>query len=65
MGLEQILRNSAQCLLCGDEIESKHRHDFVECKCGNIFVDGGQWYLRRGYKVADSIKDTSIVRETK
>ncbi len=43
-----ILRNAAQCALCKDIIESKHRHDFVSCKCGEIFVDGGQDYLRGG-----------------
>lgn len=29
-------------------IESKHRHDFVWCKCRAIFVDGGLDYLRAG-----------------
>jgi hypothetical protein len=37
-----ILCNKAQCRKCGDIIESKHRHDFVHCKCGAIFVDGGK-----------------------
>jgi hypothetical protein len=40
--------NKAQCGVCKDIIESKHRHDFVYCKCGAIFVDGGKDYLRRG-----------------
>lgn len=26
-------RNRAKCLNCGDIIESKHRNDFVKCKC--------------------------------
>lgn len=42
--------NKAQCALCDDVIESTHRHDFVSCKCGEIFVDGGKAYLRRGAK---------------
>lgn len=25
--------NKAKCLNCGDIIHSKHRHDFVSCKC--------------------------------
>ncbi len=29
----KIYKNSAQCRNCGDEIESKHRHDFVVCSC--------------------------------
>ena len=43
-----IIRNIAECRLCGDTIESKYRHNFVTCKCGEIFVDGGTDYLRRG-----------------
>lgn len=43
-----IVKNAAKCGKCGDEVESKHRHDFVSCKCGGIFVDGGKNYLRRG-----------------
>lgn len=46
----KIARNRAKCLVCGDVIESKHRHDFVTCSCGNLSVDGGKDYLRRSYK---------------
>lgn len=42
--------NKAQCLICGDEIESKGRHDYVECSCGNLAVDGGKDYMRRVFK---------------
>lgn len=45
--LAGILRNAARCLKCNEVIESKHRHDFVTCSCGNISVDGGKEYLRR------------------
>jgi len=48
-----ILTNKAKCMRCGDIIESKFRHDFVECSCGSIFVDGGKDYLRRGYLKKD------------
>lgn len=43
-----IIKNSAKCLKCGDVIESKHRHDYVSCKCGNLSVDGGKDYCKRG-----------------
>src|SRR6266851_2274887 len=36
------MRNRAKCKLCEDIIESKHRHDYVSCICGEISVDGGQ-----------------------
>lgn len=56
---EVITRNSAKCLSCGDEIVSAHRHDFVTCVCGNLFVDGGNDYRRRGFKTGDW-EDTSV-----
>ena len=28
-----IIRNAIRCNICGDEIESTYRHDYVECKC--------------------------------
>jgi hypothetical protein len=46
--MTEKLRNRARCLKCYDIIESKHRHDFVICKCGAIFVDGGNDYWRAG-----------------
>src|SRR5260221_11915794 len=35
------MRNRAKCKLCGDIIESFHSTDLVNCKCGQIYVDGG------------------------
>lgn len=55
-----ILRNSAKCLECGDVIESKHRHDWVKCSCGNIFVDGGKVYIRRGVADPEKYQDLSL-----
>lgn len=43
----RISRNAGRCKKCNDTIESKHRHDFVRCKCGSIAVDGGTAYLKR------------------
>lgn len=51
-----IIQNAVICNKCDDFIFSKHRHDFVTCKCGNISVDGGQEYLRR---VGAGISDRS------
>lgn len=45
---EVVVRNAARCKKCGDEIESKHRHDMVWCGCKSIFVDGGKDYCRAG-----------------
>jgi hypothetical protein len=44
--------SKAQCLDCEDIIESKHRHNFVRCGCGNSFLDGGDSYIRAGGRIA-------------
>jgi hypothetical protein len=45
-----------KCLKCDDVIESKYRHDFVTCKCGNAFVDGGSDYTRYGGSSLDTVE---------
>lgn len=60
----KILRNSVRCHLCGEIIESRHRHDFVWCKCGNIAVDGGKAYLKRvGLGVTNKTYDDLSMHE--
>lgn len=49
MTAPRIIRNRAKCCLCGDTVESKHRHDYRSCRCGALSVDGGLDYLKRGY----------------
>jgi hypothetical protein len=39
--------NKAKCLKCNTVVESKYRHDYVTCNCGNVSVDGGNDYLKR------------------
>lgn len=56
-----IIKNAIRCIICGDEIESKHRHDYVECKCGACAVDGGHDYLRRCFKEEGCYTDISII----
>ena len=47
--MRKIIRNAIQCNNCGEIIASKHRHDYVQCKCGACAVDGRHDYLRRCY----------------
>lgn len=61
----RYIKNSAKCLICKQTIESKQRHDFVTCKCGNLSVDGGMYYLKRSIKHLDSYEDKSVVRHEK
>jgi hypothetical protein len=46
--MAKLVLNALKCKACGDVIVSKHRHDFVRCSCGKIFVDGGLSYQRCG-----------------
>ena len=39
-----------KCLKCNDVIKSYSVHDFKWCSCRNIFIDGGDEYLRYGGK---------------
>ena len=59
----KIIRNAIRCNLCGDEIESSDRHDYVACSCGACAVDGGHSYLRRSFKEKDCYTELSVVEE--
>lgn len=64
MPKRKTLKNAAQCKLCGDIIESKHRHDYVTCKCGEIFIDGGkEEYSRFGSKNMENFINLSEYEE--
>lgn len=49
--------NAVHCKLCDSTVRSKNRHDYVECSCGNTFVDGGSCYPRWG---CGKSKDTVV-----
>jgi len=42
-------KNAGICGLCNESVISTHRHDFCQCSCGNLFVDGGHDYQRYGF----------------
>jgi ribosomal protein L37AE/L43A len=50
LDIGEIYVNGAECHNCGYFIRSRNRHDLVECKCGDIAVDGGSWYAKRNFK---------------
>lgn len=56
----KIIKNAIRCNICGDEIESTYRHNFVMCSCGSCAVDGGHDYLRRAAKDLSCFTDISI-----
>lgn len=45
--MKRLKTNKIKCLSCGDVIESKTVHDYKECSCGKVAVDGGLEYARR------------------
>ena len=59
----RIVRNAIRCNFCGEIIESKYRHDYKECSCGRVAVDGGKDYLRRCFTEIDDFTDLSKVVE--
>ena len=62
--MKKIIRNMIKCNLCGDIIESIYRYDFVNCKCGCCYVDGGTDYIRRGFTNSqDDFTEMSICEE--
>lgn len=61
--------NAVKCLKCNDIIQSKHRHDFVWCSCGNVAVDGGNDYKKRvfhtkEYEELDELSYPNSVQST-
>ena len=46
----KIISNKIQCNHCKQIIESKHTHDFVQCQCGKVAVDGGLDYQKRCFE---------------
>lgn len=61
--MKKIKSNKAQCRICKDIIESTTVHNFVQCSCGEIFVDGGKQYLRRGANDLNNIIELSEYEE--
>ena len=42
-----------KCVHCKEVVYSEYRNDFKRCKCGKIFVDGGNDYFRYGGELED------------
>lgn len=57
---KKLKKNRARCRKCKDIIESTHDHDFKFCTCGEIFVDGGLSYLRRGANSFANLEELSF-----
>lgn len=53
--MKKLVRNAIQCTHCKDIIESKYTHDWKQCSCGKIYIDGGLSYSRIGGEREDFI----------
>lgn len=54
---KKLVGRALKCLLCDDVIISRHRHDYIQCKCGACFLDGGgEDYYRYGAPSLESIQ---------
>ena len=62
--IKKIQCNKIKCKNCGDIIESKSVHDYVECSCGACYVDGGHDYQRIGFKEKGCYTDLSVIEVT-
>ena len=60
-----ILRNSAKCHNCNDEIVSEYIGEYKQCKCGNVSIYGGRLELHHSYKDEKLYENTSITTERK
>ena len=46
-----LTRNAVKCLVCNSVLESKYRHNYVQCRCPNeVATDGGLYYQRTSAK---------------
>lgn len=53
-----LTRNAVKCLVCNTILESKHRHNYVQCSCPNeVATDGGLDYIRHIGKNLDLIEN--------
>lgn len=56
--IKVLTKNSVKCLICNTILESKYRHNYVQCSCPNqTFTDGGLYYQRVGGKDLNLIED--------
>ena len=63
----KLVVNKIRCKFCGDVIESRSVHDFVQCRCGKCSTDGGQEYAQRSFiteNPEDTYEDCSLYLNT-
>jgi hypothetical protein len=56
----RIILNRIKCNHCGDIIISYYTHDYKNCNCGTVSVDGGVEYLKRGFINDNDYEELSL-----
>lgn len=57
---KKIILNRIKCNHCGDIIISYSQHDYKNCKCGKVSIDGGLSYLKRSFQEATDYEEMSL-----
>jgi len=58
---KKLIFNSVVCLQCGEQLVSRHIHDYRVCGCENgTMCDGGSNYERHGGKNLDLVQSFCI-----
>ena len=53
-----LTRNAVKCLVCNSVLESKYRHNYVQCRCPNeVSTDGGLDYQGISAKDLDLVEN--------
>ena len=53
-----LTRNAVKCLVCNSILESKYRHNYVQCRCPNeVATDGGLDYQGISAKDLDLVEN--------
>ena len=53
-----LTRNAVKCLVCNSVLESKYRHNYVQCRCSNeTATDGGLDYQGISAKDLDLVEN--------
>lgn len=58
--MTRLVCNMMRCNHCMNVLISHHAHDYKECSCGKVFIDGGTDYLRRGYSAIEDYTEMSL-----
>lgn len=65
--MTKIIQHGLKCPDCGDEIYSNYNHDYRQCKCKLLAVDGGRIQKDGTHSyhriIGDALRATPVERE--